>query len=50
MQWYIIYWQRDQIVLRKHTDLRDEERIQAREINQQNDHIYEHHLKNVKLR
>lgn len=42
-----MYRQRDQAVLRKHTDLGGEERIKAREIKQQNGHIYEHHLKNV---
>lgn len=42
--------QRDQAVLRKCADLRGGERIKAREIKQQNGHIYEHHLEDVKLK
>lgn len=42
--------QRDQGIPRKHTDLRDEERIKVREMKQQNEHIYEQDFENVKLK
>lgn len=48
MQWYIMYRQRDQAILRKHTDLGGKERIKARGIKQQNGHIYEHRFKKSK--
>lgn len=45
-----MYRQRDQAILRKNTGLRGEERIKAKEIKQQNGYIYEHNLKNVKVK
>lgn len=41
---------RDQGTLQKHTDLRAEERIKAREMKQQKKHTYEHNFESVKLR
>lgn len=50
LQWCIICGQRDQGILRKHADLRAEERIKAREMKQQKKSIYEHNFENVKLK
>lgn len=49
MQWYIMYRNICTMVY-ENTDLRGEERIKAGEIKLQNGHVYEHNLKNLKLK
>lgn len=50
LQWSIICGQRDEGTPLKPTDLRAEERIKAREREQQKKHTYENNFESVKLK